>query len=53
MVWWGREDSNLQPSGYERATLPEKVGNGLHEVPVSMSVIGGKADTNCQDGRGS
>jgi hypothetical protein len=26
---------------------------GLHEVPVSMSVIGGKADTNCQDGRGS
>jgi hypothetical protein len=22
--WWAREDSNLQPSGYERATLTEK-----------------------------
>jgi len=26
-VWWAREDSNLQPSGYERATLPGKVND--------------------------
>jgi hypothetical protein len=29
-AWWAREDSNLQPSGYERATLPEKVSDYWH-----------------------
>ena len=28
--WWARKDSNLQPSGYERATLPGKVSNYWH-----------------------
>jgi hypothetical protein len=30
IVWWAREDSNLQPSGYERATVSEKVSDYWH-----------------------
>jgi hypothetical protein len=26
-AWWAREDSNLQPSGYERHTLVGKISN--------------------------
>src|SRR4029077_20338135 len=29
-LWWAREDSNLQPSGYERATLPGKISDYWH-----------------------
>src|ERR1700722_16625660 len=37
--WWAREDSNLQPSGYERATLPGKVSVYWHFRAVSMMFV--------------
>jgi hypothetical protein len=30
IAWWAREDSSLQPSGYERATIPDKVNEYQH-----------------------
>jgi hypothetical protein len=38
-AWWGWEDSNLQPSGYERRTLPEKVGDYWHFRAGSVTFV--------------
>jgi hypothetical protein len=38
-LWWAREDSNLQPSGYERATLPEKVSAYWHFRARSVTSV--------------
>jgi hypothetical protein len=38
-VWWAREDSNLQPSGYERATLPGKISDYWHFCAGPMKFV--------------
>ena len=38
-AWWAREDSNLQPSGYERANLPEKVSDYWHFRARSVTSV--------------
>jgi len=38
-AWWGWEDSNLQPSGYERATLAEKVCDYWHFREALMTYV--------------
>ena len=37
--WWAREDSNLQPSGYERPTLSGKINKNRHFCARSIAFV--------------
>jgi hypothetical protein len=37
--WWAREDSNLQPSGYERPSLSGKTNNNRHLCARSRAFV--------------
>ena len=38
-TWWAREDSNLQPSGYERATFTGKINKYWHFRARSLTNV--------------
>jgi hypothetical protein len=38
-LWWAREDSNLQPSGYERPTLSGKISKNRHFCRRSCAFV--------------
>jgi hypothetical protein len=39
LQWWAREDSNLQPSGYERRNCTEKISNYWHFCTRSPTFV--------------
>jgi hypothetical protein len=38
-TWWAREDSNLQPSGYERTMLSRKANDYWHFAPIRYRLL--------------